>query len=57
VPQSGSGADLLAQILATPLIRCDQAQWSLFGISLAGFNALFSFAGAITIWTSCLKRP
>lgn len=35
----------------TPVIRCDEAQWRLFGISLAGFNAMFSFAGAaLVLW-------
>ena len=35
--------------MAVPLIRCDEAPWSLFGISLAGFNFLFSCLGAIAI--------
>ena len=26
------------------VVRCDEAQWRLFGISLAGYNALFSLA-------------
>jgi len=34
---------------AAPLTRCDQAPWDLFGVSLAGFNFLFSSAGAIAI--------
>jgi disulfide bond formation protein DsbB len=34
---------------AAPLIRCDEAPWSLLGISLAGFNFLFSCGGAIAI--------
>ena len=34
---------------SAPLVRCDEAPWSLFGISLAGFNFLFSCLGAITI--------
>ncbi len=34
---------------AAPLIRCDQAPWTLLGISLAGFNFLFSSLGAIAI--------
>ena len=51
------GGDVLADIMAAPLIRCDQAQWTLFGISLAGFNALFSIAGGATILALCLKRP
>jgi disulfide bond formation protein DsbB len=37
----------LPDIMRAPLIRCDAAQWTLGGISLAGFNALFSIAGAI----------
>jgi disulfide bond formation protein DsbB len=37
----------LEDLMCAPLIRCDAAQWTLGGISLAGFNALFSIAGAI----------
>ncbi len=33
------------------LVRCDVAPWTLLGISLAGFNALLSIGGAVTIWT------
>jgi disulfide bond formation protein DsbB len=33
---------LRAQLLATPPVRCDAVQWSLFGVSLAGFNLLAS---------------
>jgi histidinol dehydrogenase len=39
----------LDDIMAVPLIRCDQVQWTLFGISLAGFNAIFSLGGAAAI--------
>lgn len=39
--------DPLAAVLATPSIRCDHAQWTLFGVSLAGFNFLISTAGAL----------
>ncbi len=38
--------EMLRRILAAPVIRCDAAQWSMFGISLAGFNAIFSLGGA-----------
>jgi disulfide bond formation protein DsbB len=44
-----SGATSLDDIMAVPLIRCDQVQWSLAGISLAGFNAIFSLGGALAI--------
>jgi len=52
---SGGSGDTLADIWATPAIRCDVAQWSLFGISLAGFNAIFSLAGAALILALWLK--
>jgi disulfide bond formation protein DsbB len=43
----GGGANPLDAIMAAPMIRCDQAQWTLFGISLAGYNFLISGAGAV----------
>ena len=36
--------DLLAQLQATPVARCDQVAWSLFGVSLAGYNLVASAA-------------
>ncbi|MEH3108313.1 MAG: disulfide bond formation protein B [Sphingomonas fennica] len=51
-----SGEDMLAQIMATPLVRCDDAQWTLFGISLAGWNALFSGLGGSTVLALALNR-
>ena len=48
---SGSVQDVMAQIMAAPIIRCDQAQWTLGGISLAGFNAIFSLGfGGTILW-------
>jgi disulfide bond formation protein DsbB len=44
------GADPLAAILNAPLVRCDVAQWTLFGISLAGYNFLVSTGAALTIF-------
>lgn len=44
------GGDPLAAILAAPVVRCDVAPWSLFGISLAGWNFLFAFAAALAIF-------
>jgi disulfide bond formation protein DsbB len=42
----GSTADMLKQITAAPLVRCDQVQWSFLGISMAGWNAVLSLGGA-----------
>jgi disulfide bond formation protein DsbB len=49
------GDDPLEAILNAPLVRCDQVQWELFGISLAGFNFLISTAAALTIF-ALLRR-
>ncbi len=38
----GSTADIMAQVLATPLVRCDAIAWSLFGVSMAGWNFILS---------------
>jgi disulfide bond formation protein DsbB len=46
---STNGAMSLDDIMKVPLVRCDQVQWSLFGISQAGFNAIFSLGGAALI--------
>lgn len=34
--------DLVDQLLATPVVRCDEVAWSFLGISMAGWNAIFS---------------
>ncbi len=44
-----STADMLDQIMRQPLVRCDQAQWTLLGVSLAGYNLLISAIAALAI--------
>ena len=34
-------------ILSTQVVRCDEVQWSLFGVSLAGLNLLASLVMAV----------
>jgi disulfide bond formation protein DsbB len=46
---TATGATSLEDIMKVPLVRCDQVQWSLFGISMAGWNAIFSLGGAALI--------
>jgi len=46
----------LNDILNAPLIRCDQPQWTLLGISLAGFNALISIPGALLSYAFLIKE-
>jgi disulfide bond formation protein DsbB len=46
-----SAAEFEAAILAAPVVRCDDIAWSLFGISMAGYNILYSGAlGAFSLW-------
>jgi disulfide bond formation protein DsbB len=46
---TASGGNPLDAIMNAPLVRCDTAQWTLFGVSLAGWNFLFSGAAALAI--------
>ena len=55
MPTGGSAADLLDQIMASPVTRCDVAPWSLMGISMAGYNGLLSSAAALAILALLLK--
>jgi disulfide bond formation protein DsbB len=51
-----AGGDLLRQIMAAPIVRCDVPQWTLAGVSLAGWNALFSLAGGIAVLALALAK-
>src|SRR5690606_24203854 len=53
-PAAGGG-NALQSILDAPLVRCDEAPWSLLGISLAGWNFLMSTGAALAIF-ALLKR-
>jgi disulfide bond formation protein DsbB len=48
---------LKEQMLKTPLVRCDQVTWSLFGLSLAAYNALLSLFLSLFCWKwACKSR-
>jgi disulfide bond formation protein DsbB len=51
-----SGGNPLDAIMNAPMVRCDVPQWTLFGVSLAGFNFVFSVGGALLVF-SLLRRP
>lgn len=46
---------LFDQIMAAPLVRCDEIPWQLFGLSMAGWNALVSF-GLAALWFYAYRR-
>lgn len=47
--------DLVAQIQAAPVVRCDDIAFSLFGVSMAGWNALASSV-LVAIWLLAVLR-
>ncbi|MGA0615552.1 disulfide bond formation protein B [Paracoccus sp. KR1-242] len=49
-----STGDLMAALEKAPVVRCDEISWSLFGISMAGWNAICS-AGLTALWAACLR--
>lgn len=50
-----SSADLLEQIMAAPLVRCDQVPWEMLTLSMATWNALGSLVLAL-VWLLAIKR-
>jgi disulfide bond formation protein DsbB len=51
----GTVAEMRQQLLATPPVRCDEIQWSLAGVSLAGWNLLASLLLAGLSWRLMLR--
>jgi disulfide bond formation protein DsbB len=51
-----SGTITIDDLMKAPIVRCDAAQWTLFGVSLAGFNAIISLVGALTIFALLARR-
>ena len=54
--RAATSGELLEKLMRVPLIRCDQVQWSFLGISMAGWNAIVSLAGAAAIAALTLSR-
>lgn len=50
-----SADELFNQIMSAPLVRCDEIPWDMFGISMAGWNGLISFA-LFGLWVLALRR-
>ncbi|MGI1661821.1 disulfide bond formation protein B [Palleronia sp. KMU-117] len=44
-----STQDLMDQILAAPLVRCDEVAWAFAGLSMASWNAVISL-GLAAVW-------
>ena len=57
VETGGSARDMLERIMAAPMVRCDQVPWTMWGISMAGWNAILSISSALLILWLSLRRP
>ncbi|WP_093034240.1 disulfide bond formation protein B [Roseovarius azorensis] len=49
-----SAEDLFEQIMAAPLVRCDEVAWEMLGLSMASWNMLASLALA-GLWLMALR--
>lgn len=47
--------DLLAQIMAAPLVRCDEVPWEMLSLSMASWNAVVSL-GLAGVWFLAWRR-
>lgn len=47
--------ELLNQIMAAPLVHCDQVAWSMWGLSMASWNMVISLVLA-GIWFAAMRR-
>lgn len=50
-----SAKEALLKILEAPVTRCDEIPWELFGLSMAGWNAVVSF-GLAALWLLAASR-
>lgn len=46
---TGNHFTSIADLMKAPVVMCDVPQWKLGGISLAGFNAIFSIVGGLIV--------
>jgi disulfide bond formation protein DsbB len=56
----GSAGNMLKQLQSIRIVRCDEAAWRLFGVSLAGYDVLVSlFLALVSAWgaNAARERP
>ena len=57
-PGSMNSEDLLNALMEAPMVRCDEIVWDLWGITMAGWNALISLGLALLwIFAALPKTP
>ena len=53
---TGGGFHSLEDLMKAPVVMCDVPQWKLAGISLAGFNAIFSILGGLAVLSFATRK-
>lgn len=51
-----SAEELFEQIMAAPLVRCDEVAWEMFGLSMASWNAVAAL-GLAAVWIMAARQP
>jgi disulfide bond formation protein DsbB len=54
---TAAGPMNLDDLLNAPVVRCDEVQWSLIGVSMAGWNAIISLGSAALVAVLLARRP
>ena len=49
-----TASELFDEIMAAPLIRCDEVPWEMFGLSMASWNAVIAF-GLAALWVMAAR--
>ncbi|WP_420587036.1 disulfide bond formation protein B [Ruegeria sp.] len=49
-----STQELMDQIMSAPLVRCDDIPWQMFGLSMAGWNAVLSGV-LVLVWLAAWR--
>jgi disulfide bond formation protein DsbB len=51
-----SPEEAMKRLMGTPVVRCDEIPWALFGISMAAWNAIISLGVAIATLVVLARR-
>ncbi len=57
IPTGLSAEELRKALFSAKMVRCDQTAWSMWGISMAGWNAILSATLAIVLAISAARSP
>jgi disulfide bond formation protein DsbB len=56
IPGGLSPAELKKYLFSAKMVRCDEPAWSMWGVSMAGWNVIFSAGVAILLSLSIFRR-